>query len=102
MKSPYFSLKNLAFQTPGAPIEHQLNLTAAMDELRKYALHGGQWDAAMLALEYLEDTRPELQRFCDEMRVSFLCDDADGDNTKIRLARRAYNRMVDRLNGQPL
>jgi hypothetical protein len=99
MKNPYFSLEGLYFQTAGDSNELFINVQKAMDVLRHYALYGGQWDEAMTALAFLEEVRPELQTMCDEMRVTFLIDDNDHGNPKIRLARKAYNRMVDRLNG---
>lgn len=100
--TPYFSFSNLAFQTPGDPLEGQINLNAAMRKLEAFVLGKGNQDEAMVALAFLEDFNPRLEEFCDDIRITFILDDCTDFELKQRHIRRAYNRIVDRLNGRPL
>jgi len=98
-KNPYFSVTG-AFQTPGDPIEAEINTTAAMKKLHTFAMTGANQDEAMFALGYLEDQYSKLQICCDHMRIAFLMDITD--DHRMRLARKAYNCLVDRFNQTPL
>lgn len=100
--TPYFSFNGLAFQTPGDEVERHMNLKIAMARLERYVLGKGQQDEAMTALAFIEDLRPSLESLCDDIRIAFLLDDFEDYDLKQRFIRRAYNRIVDRLNGVPL
>ena len=100
--SPYFSMNGLAFQTSGDTLECELNFKATMQKLEAYVLSRGSQDEAMTALAFLEDMYPSIEQFCDDIRITFILDDYSDSELKARVSRRAYNRIVDRLNGQPL
>lgn len=100
--SPYFSMNGLAFQTSGDALESELNVEAAMQKLETYVLAKGNQDEAMTALAFLEDMHPSLEAFCDDIRITFILDDCVDSELKARVSRRAYNRIVDRLNGRPI
>lgn len=79
-----------------------MNIMAAMDKLKAYASSGGSEQDAMFALAYLEDQFPRLEPLCDDMRVAFLLDDFNDYDMKKRIIIKAYNRIVDRVNGMAL
>jgi hypothetical protein len=101
-QSPYFSFSGLAFRTPGDEMETEMNLQIAMQHLRAYVVEGAGRDEAAAALAYLQSQSPKLNPFCKEMRFAFQLDDFDDSEHKKRLMIRAYNGIVDRLNGQPV
>lgn len=100
--NPYFSLSGLAFQTPGDDTESGVNTRLAMNRIHAFVMTGGSQRDAMEALAYLEDKYPKLEACCDHMRIAFLLDDFESGEEKQRIARKAYNCLVDRLNGTPL
>ena len=95
-------MNGLAFQTSGDRLEGELNVKAAMKKLETYVLGKGNQDETMTALGYLEDIFPSLEEFCDDIRLTFILDDCVDAELKARVSRRAYNRIVDRLNGRSL
>jgi len=101
-KNPYFSLDGLSFQTPGSGIEQSINLQSAMARICAFATKGEAPQDAMEALAWLEDKYTKLQPCCDHMRIAFLLDDFDDCEQKRRIAIRAYNCLVDRLNNMAL
>lgn len=102
MSKPYFSLDGMPFQTPGSPVERDINLQAAMERVYNYAFKGGEAEQAQFALAFLEDQVPSLERFCDDMRATFFLDDFMDNDLKKKICIRAYNNMADRLSGRPL
>jgi hypothetical protein len=58
MDQPYFSLNNLAFQTPGSDIETRLNRDKAFEVLKAYVHGNGNSQDAAFALKYLSDNYP--------------------------------------------
>ncbi len=95
-------MDGLAFQTTGDSTEQEVNVQAAMKKLQAYVLGKGCQDEAMTALACLEDSQPSVEGFCDDIRAAFFLDDYLDGELKSRIQRRAYNRIVDRLNGRPL
>lgn len=101
-QTPYFSFSGLAFQTPGEPIEYGIDLRSAMKALRLFVLGNGNQDEVMAALAHIEDRRPDLEEFCDDIRITFILDDCADYELKQRQLHRAYNRIVNRLNNSPI
>ncbi|WP_323046319.1 hypothetical protein [Paraburkholderia sp.] len=79
-----------------------MNTVASMDRLRAYVLGRGDQAAAEIALAYLEQTYPKMAVVCSALRDTFVMEEYDGENTRERAARRAYNKIVDRLSNTPI
>lgn len=102
-QAPYFSFHGLPFQTPGDDIEQAMNMQIAMERLRAFVCdQGGNEEDAAAALAFLQNRTPKLSEFCKQMRLAFLLDDFEDADRKKRLIIRAYNGIVDRLNGTPV
>ena len=95
MKNPYFSFDGMYFKTPGDELETRMNVEIACQKIRKFVLGGDQSDAED-ALTFLLGEYPKLRPEAKDMREVFLMDDFD-DN-KLRLGKRVYNRIIDRLS----
>lgn len=102
MGGPFFSTEGMAFQTNGSDMEAQANIKMAMEKVYDYAFKGGDPAEAQFALAYLEDNVEKISRFCDDLRTTFFLDDFQDSELKRKICVRAYNNIVDRLNGKPI
>ena len=102
MSKPYFSMEGMAFQPNGTDIELQVNISAAMECIHAYCFKGGSGQEAQFALGFIEDHCPKVEKFCDEIRVTFFLDDFIDHERKRSICTRAYNALINRLNGKPV
>jgi len=102
MSKPYFSMEGMAFKENGSDIEAEINIQCAMKIIHDYCFKGGSGQDAQEAMAFLEDNAAKVERFCDEIRVTFFLDDFQDSERKRAICTRAYNGLADRLNCKPV
>ena len=102
MKDPFMSLEGAAFQSHDTDIQRDINIKAAMDNIRKYCVNGSNRDLAMIGLALIEDRYSKVERFCDEIRATFCLDEGVDDDHRKAICARAYNNLTRRLSCRPV
>lgn len=74
-RTPYRSMKGLAFRETNTAEEIRANIVAALERVRSYAMWGGNAHEVLAALKYIEQECPKVITITNDIRLNYFDDD---------------------------